>query len=213
MIVRVAKRRRCGIASRKVRKIRKHGQQFAVQKAQRVAVEHKIGVIRNIAARRTQMKNPRSGGRSLAIGIDMRHDIVTYLALTLRSKVKIDVGNVRLQLVHLLCANRQPQLVLRTRKLRPEPAPDLNARPLRKEREHIIRGIARGQRRFITFRAHKFSFFSGKSGSHVPRRRRHTQCGSRLPAQHIRHNGVRPQAARPMFSRRKCRISSRPYTQ
>ena len=57
----------------------------------------------------------------------MRHHVVAHLALALRGRVIVDVGDVRSELVDLRLHDGQTQLMLRAGQLHPEPPPCLKA--------------------------------------------------------------------------------------
>ena len=80
---------------------------------QTVAVNDNVRIVGDIAAGSAQMDDTRCLRRDLAVGIDMGHHIVAHFFFPGRGAFVVDIGDVRLQLGHLLCRNRQAQLHFR----------------------------------------------------------------------------------------------------
>ena len=102
-----------------------------------VTVEDQVCVIGDIAARCAEVDDARSVGRRLAVGVDMRHDIVAHLALPCSDTIVIDIIDMRFKRRHLLLGHRQPQLMLASGKLCPQPAPCAIAHIGRKQMLHV----------------------------------------------------------------------------
>ena len=87
------------------------------------------------------------------IRVDVRHHIVTDLALTLFGVLVVDVLSVRFQLGNLLIGDRQPELLLRLGQSNPEPSPGSEFEIGREKVRHLSGGIPLRQRigRRITF--------------------------------------------------------------
>ena len=125
LIVRVAEAGQGGIAVGKAGQLYHDLLQFAAQMDESVAVEHKVGVVGDITARRAEVDDALRAGRSRAEGIDVRHHIVPQLLFLRRDEFIVDGGDVCGQLVHLLLRHGQAQRVLRLRQRYPEPPPRL----------------------------------------------------------------------------------------
>ena len=106
--------------------------------AQRVAVDHEVGVVGDVAARRAQMDDARRARRVLAEGVDVRHHVVANLFFARAHHVIVDGADVGGKLVHLRLCDGQPQLMLRLCQTHPQPAPRFKAHIGRKQVQHIL---------------------------------------------------------------------------
>ena len=110
-----------------------------------------IRITDDILARHPQVNNrPRLRAR-VAEGVDMGHDIVSEVAFVGLGGEHLLVGDAagpvhhRPQLLDLLRAHRQPQLVLRLGDRQPDPPPDVELVARRPETEHLRAGVAGGE--------------------------------------------------------------------
>ena len=83
-----------------------NGEAVPGEHLQRFAHQNQIGIVGDIAARRSEMNNRPGLGTYVAIGVDVRHYVVSQLLLVARRDRKIDVINLRLELVELLPSDR-----------------------------------------------------------------------------------------------------------
>ena len=143
LIVRVAEGRHGGVFARERGEICQHAEQLTAQIAQTVAVENEIGVVGDVAARRTKVDDAGGGRRGLAVGVDVRHHIVAHLALALLGHGVVNVGDVRFQLRDLPGGDGQSQLVLRAGERGPQTTPRLKAHIGGEQVQHIRRRVAR----------------------------------------------------------------------
>ena len=102
-----------------------------------VTVEDQVCVIGDIAARCAEVDDARSIGRRLAVGVDVRHDIMAHFTLPCGNDIIINIIDMSLKLCHLLLGHRQPQLMLASGKLRPQSAPCAVAHVGRKQMLHV----------------------------------------------------------------------------
>ena len=159
LIVRIAERRRGGVFAGKCRKIHHHAEKLPSQVFEAVAIQHQIGVVRHIAARRAEVDDAGGGRRRLAVGVHMRHHIVAHLVLALFGDLVVDVGDVRGELVDLLLRDGQAQLVLGAGKRHPQSAPRLEAHIGGKEVQHVFGRIAGRKRGLVNILAHRVLLF------------------------------------------------------
>ena len=124
-------------------------QQLAPEIAERVPVENQVRVVRHIAGGGAEMDDAGGFGRRLAVGIDMRHDIMADLLFPGGGHVKIDVLLMGLQRLHLGGRDGQPQLAFGPGQLGPEPAPGADPGAGGEKLQHIGAGIAGGEGGFI----------------------------------------------------------------
>ena len=156
LIVGIAQRGGGGVPPGKIRQIHQHRQQLCPQIPQAVPVQDQVGVVGDIAAGGAQMDDARRRGGGLAVGVDVSHDIVAHLSLPGRRRVVVDIGDMSLQLRHLLRRHRQAQLMLGTGQRRPQPPPGLKAAVRRKQVQHVRRGVAGRQRRTVYVISHRY---------------------------------------------------------
>ena len=69
------------------------------------------------------MDDPLGFGTLLAVGIDVRHDVVTDLFFTRRGDVVIDIVGMGAQFLELTVGNREAELLLRLGERDPQPPP------------------------------------------------------------------------------------------
>ena len=116
-------------------------QQLSPEVFQAVPVENDVGVIGDVAAGRAQMDDTGGGGRGLAVGIHVRHHVVTDFLFPRRGTGEVDVRDVGFQLLDLLFGDRQSQRMLGLGKRNPELPPGLNPLLLGKQVQHIVGSI------------------------------------------------------------------------
>ena len=119
------------------------------QQEEGLAVQYQIAVVGDIAAGSAEVQDARGGGSGLAVSIDMGHDVVADLFLALLGAGKINIGQMRLQVIDLSVSNGETERMLGTGKLEPEPAPGLDSLLHGKERCHLLRCIAGHKGRFV----------------------------------------------------------------
>jgi len=90
----------------------------------------------------------------------MGHYVVAQLFLPLGGPLVVDVRDVGLQLVHLLLGHRQAQFHLRPGQGHPQAAPGGEFLVSGKQVQHLIAGVAGGQRTFILVSRHCASSLS-----------------------------------------------------
>ena len=127
---------------RKFSKIRYDAQKPAPDVPERVPVNNEIGIVRNIAARSSEMDDARSRRRDLAVCIYVGHDIVSDFLLPEPYDLVIDVSYVRFKLCDLLFRDRKAQSHLLPGQCHPEASPGLIPGIRRKESEHVVRCVS-----------------------------------------------------------------------
>ena len=150
-----------------LRELRQAGQHlYQLVAHQQKGLPHKdhVGVVPHIAARGSQVDDGHSFGARLAIGVDVCHHVVAELLFIRRGFVVVNVGEVGLQLVHLLLGHRQSQLHLGPGQGDPQAAPGGKFLVGRKDILHLVAGVAGGQRALITVVHAKTSFSSDFTG-------------------------------------------------
>ena len=143
----------------KFTEVRHHSQQLSPEIPQALPVDDEIRVVGDIAAGGPQVDDPRGGGGRLAVGVDVGHHVVADLLLPRRSRLIVDVGDVGLQLRHLLRGDGQAQIVLCPGQGHPQPPPGLKAHVGGEQVQHERRGVPGRQGGFVTFFGHKRSTF------------------------------------------------------
>ena len=98
----------------------------------------------------------------VAIGVNVRHDVVPHALLMPAGVVIVDVVDVLLHLIDLCLGDVQPQLFLGLGQRDPQPAPCGKFMIGRKEEKHFPAGIAAAQRRFIAVLAHDDLLYTHK---------------------------------------------------
>ena len=141
LIVGVAQGGCGGVLLGEGRQIGQHRQQLAPEIGQAVPVQDQIGVVGDVAAGSPQVDDARRSRCGLAVGVHMGHHVVAHLPLTLGGHVVVDVGDVGLQLRHLLCRDGQAQVVLGAGQRRPQPPPGLIAAVVREQVQHVLGGV------------------------------------------------------------------------
>ena len=100
-------------------------------------------------ARRPQVNDTPGGRALLAVGVDMRHHIVPYLALTRLCDLVIHLILMGAQLLELRLGDGQPQLLLGLGQSNPETAPGAEFFLRGEVIQHLPAGVARTQRIFV----------------------------------------------------------------
>ena len=134
-------------------------QQLSPEIPQALPVDDEIRVVGDIAAGGPQVDDPRGGGGRLAVGVDVGHHVVADLLLPRRSRLIVDVGDVGLQLRHLLRGDGQAQIALGPGQGHPQPPPGLKAHVGGEQVQHERRGVPGRQRGFVTIFGHKWATF------------------------------------------------------
>ena len=119
LIMRIAERRCRTIPLGKCGKVGNHLQKRVPNELQRGAVEDQVGIIRNIAACRTEMNDARRFGRGNAVGVYVRHHVMPHFFFPLGGKRKVDGIHIGFQRRHLFRRNGKSEIMLGTRQLRP----------------------------------------------------------------------------------------------
>ena len=154
LIMGVAQRGEGFIFLRKGGQIFHHVEKLAAEITQTVAVKDEVGVVGDIAGGGTQMDDALGGGGRQTISVDVGHHVVADLFFPPAHGLVVDVGDVGLQLIHLLLRDGKAQLMLGAGQRDPQTPPGLIARIGGEETEHIIGGIAGRKGGFVTIGCH-----------------------------------------------------------
>ena len=127
-----------------------HIDQLFTNQLESLCHNNNICVVSYIAGGCSQMNNPLCLGALLTISIYMRHYIMTDKTLTLLCNIIVDVICMGLQLVDLLLAYRQSQLVLGLCESNPESSPGFEFFIRRKNVLHFPTGITLRQGALIS---------------------------------------------------------------
>ena len=94
----------------------------AADEVDRFANLNEIGVVGDFARRRAEMDDAAGTGALIAIGVDVRHDVVTQLAFVFRRDGEIDLVDVRPQFLDLGFGDIEAEFVLRLSESDPDAA-------------------------------------------------------------------------------------------
>ena len=108
-----------------------------------------VGVVADIRARCTEVNDACGLGRDLAEGVNVCHYVMAHFLLALTCHIIVDVGDMRLHLVHLLLRDGQTERHLRLGQRYPQAAPRREFHVRGEIVEHLLRGIARRKRAFV----------------------------------------------------------------
>ena len=131
-----------------------HPHQLVPDQQQGLPHEDDVGVVPHIAAGGPQVDDGHGLGAQLAVGVDVGHHVVAQLLLPLGGLLIVDVGDVGLQLVHLLLGHGQAQLHLRPGQGHPQPAPGGKLLVGGEDVLHLVAGVAGGQGTFVSVGRH-----------------------------------------------------------
>ena len=138
--MRISQRRQRLVLLRKIRKRGDRAQKPRAYLRESLPLKNDVRVVADIAARRAEMDYRHRLRAGRAEGMDMRHNVVAQLALLLRRKLIVDVGQVCAHLVKLFVGDVQPQLLLALREREPQSAP---GRKLIVGREYLLHFFTR----------------------------------------------------------------------
>ena len=147
--VRIRQRRQIGILLREIRQCRDGAQKQRPDAQERLPLQEHVRVVPDVAAGRAQMDDRPRVRADLAVGVDMRHDVMPHLALPRVRHVVVDVVHVRPQLGDLLHRNIQPQLALAFRQRDPQPPPGGKLAVVREDFLHLPARVAAAQGVFV----------------------------------------------------------------
>ena len=138
----------------KIRQPLNHIQQLAMQQAQSVAHDDNVRIIANITAGSAQMNNAFGGRAAIAIGMNMRHHVMTQLFLISRRRRIINILGVSAQFRQLRIGYRQAKFLLGFRQHNPEPPPGAELVVRREDKLHLLAGITAGKWAGVVIVAH-----------------------------------------------------------
>ena len=134
----------------KFRQLCHHIDQFFANQLKSLCHNNNICVVSYIAGGSSQVNNSLCLGALLTVSIYMRHYIMTNKALTLLCHIVVDIICMSLQLVNLLLAYRQSQLMLGLCESNPESSPGSEFFIRRKNVLHFPTGITLRQGALIS---------------------------------------------------------------
>ena len=140
-----------------------HPHDLVPDQAQALPHEDHVGVVPHIAAGGAQVDDGHGVGAGLAVGVDVGHHVMAQLLFVLGGLVVINVGEVGLQLLHLLGGHRQAQLHLGPGQGDPQPPPGRELLVRGKDILHLVAGVAGREGTFITGVIHAKNLFFVKS--------------------------------------------------
>ena len=143
--------------------------QLVPHQLQALPHEDHVGVVAHIAAGGTQVDDGHGLGAQLAIGVDVGHHVVAQLLLPLGGLGVVDVGEMGLQLIHLLLGHGQTQLHLCPGKSHPQPPPGGKFLVRGEQIQHLVAGIAGGKGALISIGRHSFDLFLSDFRRVLPR--------------------------------------------
>ena len=132
-----------------------HRQQLPPEVPQALPVKDEVRVVGDIAAGGPQVDDAGGGGGRLAVGVHVGHHVVADLLLPCCRHIIVDVGDVGLQLRHLLRRDGQAQIMLRPGQGHPQPPPGLEAHVRGEQVQHERRGIPGRQGGFVFVLGHR----------------------------------------------------------
>ena len=159
LIVGVAQGGRGLVGVGELGEVGQHGDELAPEIPQALPVNDEVGVVGDVAAGGAQVNDAGGGGSRFAVGVHMGHDVVADFLFPRRGHLVVNVGDVGLQLRHLLAGDGEPQVVLRPGQGHPQPAPGLDAHIGGEQVQHEGGGVPGRQGRFITVFGHMRSTF------------------------------------------------------
>ena len=126
---------------------RLHGvHQPGTHDTQPLAHLHEVCVVTDKGTRGAQVDNATGCGALLAIGVNMRHDIVAQLLFLRFGDREVDVLDMGVQFLDLLRADSETDLGFRFSQRDPETTPGLEFVLRRKDPAHLLTGVAFHQR-------------------------------------------------------------------
>ena len=108
-----------------------------------------VGVVADVAARRAEVDDRPGRRADVAVGVDVRHDVVAQTALVLRRLLVVDVVDVRAHFGDLFVGDGQAQRLLRLRQRDPEPTPGGELEIGGEDALHLTRGVPGAQGVFV----------------------------------------------------------------
>ncbi len=111
--------------------------------------QDQVGAVGDVAGGRPQVQDSLGGGRLLAEGVDVGHDVVAQLPLQLGHPLQIEVLAGVLQGLQLLLADLEAEFALALGEGDPEVAPDQGPAPGGEVLLHHLAGVAGGQGRGV----------------------------------------------------------------
>ena len=122
------------------------GHQSAAEDFEPLAHQDQVGVVGDVAARRTEVDDLAGVRAAIAIRVDVGHHVVPQLALVLRGPVEIDLVDGGIQLGDLCLGDRQAEFVLGFGQCDPQLPPRGVDSLFRPQPAHRRRRVARNQR-------------------------------------------------------------------
>ena len=165
-----------------LRELVQNGRELFAHEQQTLADLNDVGVVADIRARRTEVDDACGLGRDLAEGINVCHNVMAHLLLALTGHIIVDIGDVRLHLVHLFLGDGQAERHLSLCQRYPQAAPGREFHVRGEVIQHLLRGIARRKRAFVHV---VHVFFRPFRCSLLIIRAKQQPCGSLLSVYHF----------------------------
>ena len=131
-----------------------HLHQLGPNQLQTFPHQNHIRVVAHVAAGGAQVNDGHRLGAELAVGVNMRHHVMAQLLLPLGRPLIVNIGDMSLQLIHLLLGNRKPQFHFRPGQRDPKTTPSGELFICGKDIQHLIAGVAGGQGALIRIGCH-----------------------------------------------------------
>ena len=149
--MRIRERRYALVFLREVRNGAYRREQFALDKQHRAALYDHVRVVADVAGGRAEVDYPLRGRARFAVGVDVRHDVVTHFLFLRGGEVVIDIVDMRLHFRDLRVGNIQPELLFALRESDPELAPGGELLVIREDALHFVPRVSLAERAFVVF--------------------------------------------------------------
>ena len=126
---------------RKISEPRHDRRYFVAHHRERFAVYDDVGVVGDVAAGSAEVYDRRRLRTRDAVGINVRHDVVSDESFALGGKLEVYVVEVRFEFLYLLVRDIEPQSLLPLGEFQPKPAEEPYPVRFRERGAHFARGV------------------------------------------------------------------------
>ena len=154
-----AQRRKVLVFNRELRQLVEEVHEFLFDESQAFGHRDDVGVVADVAGRGAEVDDALRVRALDAVGIDVRHDVVTAFLLFFDGDFIVDVVGVRFQFVDLLLRDGQAQFVLGLGQSDPQFSPGLELEVRREDVLHLFRRVPGVERSFVSVLLHNARSF------------------------------------------------------